>query len=543
MQRLYQAVGVALLAALPAAAFDLRGFISNELAVGRTHIVVPPGRYRVEPEHGRHLIFRQLSGIEIVASNVEMVCGATVQAVGFEGCTNVTLRGLTIDYDPLPFTQGHITALAPDKAWLEFEIGAGYPDHDLEERIEIYDPATGELRRETTRWTPGFERIGERRYRVQKHEGYRFSEERDTEQVGDVLVTNHRHPERAGGHAIVASHCTALTLEDVTIYASPCFAFLEHDCDASTYRRCRVDRRTLADDPVPRAHPRMRSLNADAFHSTGAARGPALLGCIAKYMGDDAVNIHGTYHYVAASRSNTLRIAVQRELTIRPGDPVEFLPYTGARPPDAVAVRAEPDAPITETEKDFVRRLRMHEEHRQRLLAGDAKFFTLTLDREVPLPEGSAVCSGNRVGNGFAVKDCDFGYNRSRGILIKASRGEVAGNRITHGWMAAVLVSPEFWWFEAASASDVVIRDNIITGCRRTAIEVVAPGGDGRPLPAGAHRNITITGNRVTGSPWPALRVTSTAGLRIRDNVWGDPLPAGGTPASLELCSDVEGPP
>ena len=61
MPRLYKTCALALLAALPAAAFDLRGFISSELAAGRTHIVVPPGRYRVEPEHGRHLLFRQLT--------------------------------------------------------------------------------------------------------------------------------------------------------------------------------------------------------------------------------------------------------------------------------------------------------------------------------------------------------------------------------------------------------------------------------------------------------------------------------------------------
>ncbi len=64
---------------------------------------------------------------------------------------------------------------------------------------------------------------------------------------------------------------------------------------------------------------------------------------------------------------------------------------------------------------------------------------------------------------------------------------EVSGNTISHGWMAAVLVAPEFWWFESASSSDLVIRDNKIVGCRRPAIEVIAPGGNGKPLPSGAH--------------------------------------------------------
>jgi hypothetical protein len=214
-----------------------------------------------------------------------------------------------------------------------------------------------------------------------------------------------------------------------------------------------------------------------------------------------------------------LRIAVLGRPTIEPGDPVEFLPYSGPRPADAVATSIVADpAPISDAERDRVGTLRLNERNKRRLLDGEAAFFTLTLDREVSLPVNSAVCSGNRVGNGFVVRDCDFGFNRSRGILIKASRGQVVGNTISHGWMAAVLVAPEYWWFEAASASDVEIRGNTIIGCRRPAIEVVAEGGDGKPLPAGAHRAITITGNRIADSAWPNIFVTSTADLEIADN-------------------------
>jgi hypothetical protein len=81
-----------------------------------------------------------------------------------------------------------------------------------------------------------------------------------------------------------------------------------------------------------------------------------------------------------------------------------------------------------------------------------------------------------------------------------------------------VLVAPEFWWFEAASSSDVVIKDNIIIGCRRPAIEVIAPGGNGQPLPSGAHRDLRITGNTFTQSVWPNIHVTSTAGLLLSNN-------------------------
>jgi hypothetical protein len=498
--------------------FDLQACIDAQFRAGKQCAVVPPGRYRVRPQHGRHLFFKGLADKSIVADGVEMICTQTVRAVGFEDCRNVQLKGLVIDYDPLPIAEARITATAPDKSWLEFEIILGYPDDTLFERIEIYDPATRELRRTDAPWTKEFQSLGDHRYRATKRKGYRYDAQVDTEQVGDILVTINQYPARAGGHAIQSERCVNLKLEDITVYASPMFGFVEHECDATTYLRCKIDRRAPSDDPVQRGFPRMRSLSADAFHSVGAVRGPAILSCTAKFQGDDCVNIHGFYDMVLASRGRELRVASVSRTPIQPGEPLEFLPREGKRPPDAVAKALVPDGPLTAEERKFLEKLSLYPRHKERLLADQARLFRLTVDREVPLAMGSAVCSGNRVGNGFAVKDCDFGYNRSRGILIKASRGEVTGNTITHGWMAAVLVAPEFWWLESASSSDVLVANNKIIGCRRPAIEVAALGGNGKPLPSGAHRQITIQGNTITDSVWPNIYVTSTDGLVIRGN-------------------------
>ena len=218
----------------------------------------------------------------------------------FDRCRNVRVKGLTIDYDPLAYTEARIVALPPDKSFVEFEIIAGYPENTLEQRIEIYDPATGELRRTDAGWSDDFQPAGPHRYRIAKHKGYRYRPEWDTEQVGDILVTTNKFPAHAGGHAVELSQCVGLKLEDITLYTSPCFGFLEHACDGSTYLHCKIDRRAAADDPVQRGFPRMRSLTADAFHSDEALRGPAIIGCTAKFQGDDCVNIHGSYHFVMA---------------------------------------------------------------------------------------------------------------------------------------------------------------------------------------------------------------------------------------------------
>ena len=338
---------------------DLRALIDAELAAGNKRIVIPQGRYRVQAERGNHLVFKNLSDVEIIADKVEMVCTSTVRALMFEDCSNVTIRGLTVDYDPLPFTQGKIIAMAPDKSWMDFEVAKGYPENELEERIQIYDPATGELRRGDASWDPEIEALGGHRYRVRKSANYRFNPHRDTEQVGDILVTNHKSGAPGSPHTVELRACKGMRFEDITVFASPCFGFLEYDCDGSEYIRCIVDRRDPADDPVKRALPRMRSLNADAFHSKDAVKGPAIIGCTARFQGDDCVNINGKYHYVTGSRGRLVRIAVlDNKPKINVGDPVEFLPYSGPRPPDAVVMDMQPDpTPITGEEKTLIRKL------------------------------------------------------------------------------------------------------------------------------------------------------------------------------------------
>ena len=292
---------------------------------------------------------------------------------------------------------------------------------------------------------------------------------------------------------------------------------------------------------MKRADPRLRSLNADAFHSSEAVKGPAYIECVAKFMGDDCVNIHGRYEMVTASTGAVLRVAVPGKISLAVGDPVEFLPFTGERPPDAVIKKIAPDGPVTSGEKAFIQRLGLVQGIKERMLNGGATCYQVTLDRPTTLPQGSLIAAANHLGDGFLVKGCDFGCNRSRGILIKASHGQVIDNTITQSWIAAVLVAPEFYWFEAGSSSDVTISGNKIIGCRQPAIEVVANGGNGKPLASGAHSDISIFNNIITKSVWPNIRVTSTARLVVRNNQLTPGQPgARNTPISIEDCRRPE---
>jgi len=134
--------------------FDIQGYVDNALRSGAKEVIIPPGRYLVTPNHGVHLALHDLHDLHIVADGVEMVCAQTTMAVSLENCRNVTLRGLTIDYDPLPFTEGTITAVAPDHSWLEFRVGDGYPEQKLTLRVQICDQTTHLLKTADFGWSP-----------------------------------------------------------------------------------------------------------------------------------------------------------------------------------------------------------------------------------------------------------------------------------------------------------------------------------------------------------------------------------------------------
>lgn len=495
--------------------FDLQGFIQREVAVGKQRIVVPPGRYRVAPRNREHLALRGLKDITINADGVEMVCTETTRALTINCCTNVTLRGLTIDYDPLPFTQGRITGLSADKKSCEIELFAGYPPAEMARnfKYEIFRPDTRSLRCED-RYLSKVEVIDARHLRLTLPGG-RAS---NAEQAGDLIVIGAEYaPHGSASHAVECSHNVNVRLEDVTLFASNCFGFLEYDCDGMTYHRCRIDRRSAADDPVKRADPRLRSLNADAFHSKHATRGPAYLECTARFQGDDCVNICGDYHLITGSQGRELRVLAKHDMNIQPGDPVELVTYDGRRLPDAQALAIQPAEAIREEERAFLARQQM-DANLKAARGALTKAFAVVLDREVSIPMGSVICSIRRVGNGFAVKNCNFGFNRSRGILIKASQGEVSGNHIEGAEMSAILVAPEYWWLEAGSSSDLKIVSNTITACKGIPICIEATAGNGDIAPVGAHRNLAIVDNTVTDCPAPGILVCSTSALKLENN-------------------------
>ena len=476
-------------------------------------------------------------------TGVQLVCTQTTRAITIGNSRNVTLLGpVTVDYDPLPFTQGRIVSMSEDRGVHDIELDQGYLSTEFvgPRKYEIFRPDTRTLR------FGSYHNVAvnitanqPRRFQVIKANPNQYQ----GEQVGDIIAIDAQYaPDGRIPHAVMIQDSSNITLQDVTLYASNSFGFFEDNCHGNRYTHCRVNRRSWEDDPVPRGAPRIRSLNADAFHSKHATLGPNYTLCEAQFMADDGVAVNGDYHMIMSMTDDgtVLRVlAKPNRFNIQPGDSLELLDYNGRRiVPNAVAVTAssQPIDTIRDDEREFVQQQRLNQD----LKNGMTDIYQVTIDRSLDenLPRGSLVGAANRMGNGVIVTGCKIGNNRSRGILIKASQATIKDNVLDGVWMESIKVASEYSWLEAGSSSDVLIDGNVMRNGNGDGIAVYAYTGRGdneEIAPAGAHHNVVVQNNVIQDSvEGRHIWVTSTDGVVLSNNTYG----AG--KIMLEECENVE---
>ncbi len=500
----------------------LQAIINEKIEKGEKNIIIPPGEYRIAPCHKSHLTLQQLNDVTIDATGVKMICLETTRAITCINCTNVTLKGLTIDYDPLCFTQGRIINLSKDKKVIDFRIDDGYPEN-LTERIEIFDSKTLRLKRETYYGWGSFKKIAAHTYRIKKNKDYQFNAAIDKEEIGDIIVTNNIHePNGSLPHAIYSDHCKNLRFEDITLYSGNCFAFFETNGTKNTYLRCKVKRCPPDLDYKKRAM-RIRSNNADAFHSKFAHIGPQLIHCEASFQGDDGLNICGKYYFSTGASNGNIRIIPSGGCDLSIGDTIEVVTYEGERLPLLCVQAISKGEKIDNADLEKIKSLPANEGVKSSLLQRDNYYLNIQVDKMIDFGLGAVVGNKNKMGNGFLVRDCNFSYNRSRGVLIKGSNGKVQNNVFVENWMSSILVTPETWWLESGCSDNVLIEGNkIIKNKKRYAIDVTGCGFSQKIAPVGLHNNIVIKDNQFVLSPSPMIRFQSVRDGEVINNCSSD---------------------
>ena len=222
-----------------------------------------------------------------------------------QDCRGVTLRGLTVDYDPMPFTQGTIAAVAEDKGWIDVKLHAGYPRKPYS-RIDVVDPATRFRKRGMPfLWGTKSEMRGDDVVRVS------LKDIGKTAVPGDLASLSTGQAADGIPHAMAIENCSAVILQGVTIHSAPGMGILECDGEGgSSLLGCRV---VPGPKPAGATEARLLSSSWDAIQSKTMRKGPRMENCEIRDAGDDSWSVQSSDFLVVAKSGPTAVIAFRDE--------------------------------------------------------------------------------------------------------------------------------------------------------------------------------------------------------------------------------------
>ena len=417
-------------------------------------------------------------------------------AFRINNCADIVFKNLAIDYEPIPFTQGTITAVDTDAGTFDYRIAKGFPQLS-EYWFNKCDAKWGMSFDEDRRFRMGassavfsnsWDDIGDSSWRMHLH----YPRQAKNLKVGDRFV----HLARRGGtSALNFARCGDVKIDNVHIYAGGGAATVFIRCEGNIH----ID--GLKVRPRPGAG-RILSMNADGVHCQSCRKGPLIENCVFEGMADDGMNFYAPPSIIAQILAPN-KVRVNSIHVLRKGDRIQII-----RPSDGT-IRAV-DVEVTSVEKNVVTFARGVEG----LKAG------------VNHIEADTIFNLSACGNGFIVRNNIIGGFRGRGVLARAHHGLIENNLIheTSGQGIAICNEPD--WPEGPIPSDVTIRNNTLVGVLRDsnqqhagAIQISAYklrfGVADKPC----FRNVVIENNRIIDSPGRVIILQGVSDAVIRNNL------------------------
>ncbi|WP_142688464.1 T9SS type A sorting domain-containing protein [Chitinophaga polysaccharea] len=490
----------------------LDSLIRNAAATHQSTVTIPPGEYRGNTSGNSFIWIQNTSNLHIVANGVRMVCEKRVRALEFTKCANITLEGLTIDYDPLTCTQGDIVNVGSN--YVDIKIHQGYPVQPWS-RLDIIDPATRYRKRGSIfAWNTSAQILGGDTVRVTNTDNPNIT---TVAQVGDMAAISAGAEGGGAPHTLVLSDCQGgMVLRNVTVNAGPGFGIFESGGAGGTLLdSCRVE---PGPKPAGATQDRLLSVSWDAIQHKLTRTGPVVQYCTVKSAGDDSWSVtwDGDYQ-ISSGGGNSITVTPDN---LEVGDSLRT-----SLSSDVVYVTAKTGS-------------------------------TLTLNKTCPWSTGTHVYSPSRRCENFILRN---NYFHSTGrVLVKAGHGLIENNTFdnTH---SGITVHSEQGAGHVTGMSNLVIRNNDIIGtghfmsawwnvqagaiCILNAADTISP--------AGTFDSIRVENNRFTDISGVNIVVTSANHVLIKDNSFYStgmttPNQTGGqagipqqTVVYLKNCSDV----
>jgi len=506
---------------------------------GPAHIVLnleKSALYRIK----RPLAFKQLYGFELNGNGAQLINTARSGTLAISSCDHLTVRDLTIDYDPLPFTQGTITAF--DKAAIEvtLKVDPGFPD----------DPAL------LAGITDGFFKVMDRHNRALKTGARDFLSPAHVTRVSDGLIrvhlrwgANDRFPSQlplavgdvvaisnSGATAVTIDSSAATSLIDVKLLASPGMGILENGGEGGML----LQKVSVVPGPRPKgaSTDRLISTNSDGSHFTAVTHGPTIEDCSYANTSDDAINVHGFYYYVVAKPApRRFLLSPKWDIGLAAGDDIESCDHATFRS----LGRSKVEQLTKRHAPELKSKIAALWKGRSPTSVPDL-IYDVALQQDLPLKVGDAISSLTHIGSGSTVLRCSF--HACGRVLMKAPNVIVENCQFTFATGVALQAGSDIgFWSESGFADNLAFRNNRFSHCVNGANEMTDGSGVlgtiyvGMVAPEGVrgfpdnvqNRRVIIEGNHIDDSFIYAIFVSNADSVKISGNQIGQTFLRGDT--------------
>ncbi|MBE6904381.1 MAG: hypothetical protein E7480_07215, partial [Ruminococcaceae bacterium] len=476
------------------------------------------------------------SNIEIDGNGAELVFTQTVVGMNLYNGSNLTVRNLTMDYDPLVFTQGVVTGINGERVTVKIDEGYRSDASFLNNKegndgniwSNIHNSETGAVLEDTPHSYAFVDAVEKGNGVIELTKV--FGEENGGRKlsVDDHISLFHRGP-----GTIIVTNCDTTSFIDVSVYSSPGFALNESSGEGNMY----LKNFSIVPGPKPEGATaeRLRSANGDGTHFGNVRKGPTFDNCRITHCGDDCINIQGFFFHVLRVNGNELIVSPKWDTPLKVGETIEGYKdegYVSTGTAKVVAFEAQRDAAWTPE-------ILAAYENYDKALGDDTLVYIITLDKEIGVEVGDHITSLDRIGAGAVIKNSYFGLNRARGVVVKGQNIVIENNTFESTTHPAIVAHADILWCESGFPTNVIIRNNTINASAISSNIIL----DGRVDQIGAilinvappnnvtgfyqcmqNKNILIENNTITNSRAFGIAAMNCDGITIRNNTIENPF-------------------
>lgn len=417
--------------------------------------------------YAKGLDFSGIKDLVWEAEDAMLLCEGWMEPLSIGDASNITIKGLTIDYIRKPFVTGVLKSIDNESFTIEVNKGRKIDNSMPLTRLTFWDKEIGRVDPYVI-YNPKRRSINGNMVTFEGNPG--------THLIGsDVNINHSMHfcP------AIMIIRSNDVVLKDVTIHSQAGMGVVGFDSH-------NILMSGLSIKPSPGY---TQSTNTDATHFAACTGLIRFENCYFQGQGDDATNVHGYYQSLTMVGDKRLRLT-QENATFthslqtdvpRIGDQMEIVERKSLKPIGKIIVTNS-----------------FHK--------GTDTFSEIEFSGE--LPEGSL--SDYYVMNISKLPNLEFENNMinshlARGILVKTRGVKIVNNVFRYCTGTAIHIGAESGWWEGTHSQDVLVKNNIMIGCGSgsggqggaSGIAVIIEASDTQG--SYLHDNIRIENNHIIG--------------------------------------------